>query len=339
MGWHEWFIAEGKYYNFRANWNGTVVQYGSTYSEYQADVVTRRALSVVEDAAADKVPFFLLLTPYGIHAPATPSPRYARGDEAAILDPVVSFDEADVTDKPSIIRALPTIEPAKLAAIQAYHQKRTRALRAVDDMVALLARTLAETGQLSRTFIVYTSDNGFHMGEHRIVRQKNTPYEESIRVPMIVRGPGVPAGKRVAALVINNDIAPSVAAMAGVEPPSFVDGRSFLPLLHRPDMPWRQSFLIERRETERHEMTDAAVFDGIRTKHWTYVEYGNGERELYDLERDPFQLDNRIGKVAPALVTALSSRLAELKNCAAEDCRVAEDLHVGESEPQLNSPE
>ena len=106
-------------------------------------------------------------------------------------------------------------------------------------------------------------------------------------MPVIVRGPGVPAGQRIAAMVLNNDLAPTFAAIAGIAPPDFVDGRSFLPLFEDPDRPWRQSFLIQRRELETHEITGPARFDAIRTDDQIYVEYGDGERELYDLEHDP----------------------------------------------------
>src|SRR5262249_29218429 len=114
--------------------------------------------------------------------------------------------------------------------------------------------------------------------------------------------------------------------------PSFVDGRSFLPLLREPAPNWRRSFAIERRQRETHELTGAAQFDGIRTQHWTYVEYGDGERELYDLRKDPYELVNVVQSADPILLTALSQRLAELVNCAGVSCRTIEDRQV---EPTL----
>jgi hypothetical protein len=143
---------------------------------------------------------------------------------------------------------------------------------------------------------------------------------------MILRGPGVPEGVKIKPLVLNNDLAPTFAAMAGITTPSFVDGRNFLPLLADPQQPWRQSFMTERRQRETHELTGTARFDAIRTSEWTYVEYGNGERELYDLLRDPFQVQNHIAKADPALVSTLSGRLAELASCAGSACRMLEDL-------------
>ena len=185
---------------------------------------------------------------------------------------------------------------------------------------------LDETGRLDDTYVVYTSDNGFHMGQHRLFIGKTTAYEEDIRVPMACAGPGVPAGQRLAQMVLNNDLAPTFAAIAGVEPPSFVDGRSFLELLTKPETPWRRSFLIERRQMETHELAGNAIIDGIRTARHTYVEYGTGERELYDLENDPFQPKNIAGTADPALLQAFAARLAELKNCAVDQLPDARGL-------------
>jgi N-acetylglucosamine-6-sulfatase len=166
------------------------------------------------------------------------------------------------------------------------------------------------------------------MGEHRMIAGKTTAYEEDIRVPAVVCGPGVPAGQRIHALVLNNDFAPTFAAIAGVAPPGFVDGRSFLPLFAKPNRPWRHSFLIQRRELETHEMTGAARFDAIRTADRLYVEYGDGDRELYDVRNDPYELDSRASRAEPLLSELLAARLAELLNCAGATCHEIEDLPV-----------
>jgi N-acetylglucosamine-6-sulfatase len=197
--------------------------------------------------------------------------------------------------------------------------------------------------------VIYSSDNGFHLGEHRLPAGKDFAYEEDIRVPAIVRGPGVPAGQRIEAMVLNSDFGPTFAEIAGIEAPDFVDGRSFLPLFDDQKQAWRESFLIERRQFEKQyvelaeqlgmtadEVDRSAQFDGIRTAAWTYVEYGTGERELYDLARDPHQLDNVVETADPALVAALAARLAELRTCAGAECRRLEDLApIDDASPQL----
>jgi arylsulfatase A-like enzyme len=140
-------------------------------------------------------------------------------------------------------------------------------------------------------------------------------------------------------MVLNSDFAPTFAEIAGIAAPDFVDGRSFLPLFGATEQAWRESFLIERRQFEAQyvelaerlgapvdELDQSAQFDGIRTAEWTYVEYGTGERELYDLARDPHQLDNVVETADPALVAALAARLAELRTCSGAECRRLEDL-------------
>ena len=131
-----------------------------------------------------------------------------------------SFDEPDVSDKPSYVADSRARGVADRRRSPPHNRERLRALRAVDDMVATIVAALKETGRLDDTYVVYTSDNGFHMGQHRLFVGKTTAYEEDIRVPFVMRGPGVPAGQRIEQLVLNNDLAPTFAAIAGVTPPS-----------------------------------------------------------------------------------------------------------------------
>jgi N-acetylglucosamine-6-sulfatase len=215
-------------------------------------------------------------------------------------------------------------------------------------MVESIVTVLKTADVLDHTYVIYSSDNGFHLGEHGLPAGKDFPYEEDIRVPMIVRGPGVPEGHTISAMVLNNDLAPTFAEIAGIDPPAFVDGRSFLPLLQGTEGGWRQSFLVQRRQFEVQYLEPAelsgmtadlidrsAAYDAIRTHAWTYVEYGTGERELYDLARDPHQLDNRFETADPALIAVLSDRLEALASCAAAACRRLEDLPVPGGSPLL----
>jgi N-acetylglucosamine-6-sulfatase len=329
-GWDEWYAGGDNWanYNYILNENGRIVRYGNRAEDYLTDVIARKGVRTIRQAVAAGQPFFLYLSTYTPHAPATWAPRHDGMFTDTPLPRPLSFDEPDVSDKPSIIRKLPPLSGPQINAMEEHYRRRLRSLQAVDDMVETVVRTLKETGQLQSTYIIYTSDNGFHMGEHRMIAGKTTAYEEDIRVPMIVRGPGVPAGQRIEAMVLNNDFAPTFAAIAGSAPPSFVDGRSFLPLFQSPDRPWRNSFLIQRRELETHEMTGAARFDAIRTADRLYVEYGDGDRELYNLRDDPLELESRAGNAAPLLSAILSARLAELLNCAGANCREIEDLPV-----------
>lgn len=328
-GWDEWYAVGGKFTNFdyTLNENGKVVAYGHEPADHLTDVLAGKAADTIRRTPKDR-PLFLYVAPYDPHSPAQAAPRHAGSFADEPLPMTPSFDEADVSDKPSYVADQPRLAEWQKEALTKHNRERLRALLAVDDLVAKVVGALEETGRLSDTYVVYTSDNGFHMGQHRLFIGKTTAYEEDIRVPMAIRGPGVRPGSQLGQIILNNDLAPTFAAMAGTPTPRFVDGRSFLELFAHPNRPWRRSFLIERRQMETHELAGKAILDGVRTARHTYVEYGTGEHELYDLQADPDQLDNIVGRAPPALVEAMASRLAELKNCAAEACRMLEDLPV-----------
>ena len=329
-GWDDWHVGSdnNSNYNYTLNENGRIVAYGESPADYMTDVLARKSVAIIERAAAAGEPFFLHISTYAPHSPSTWAPRHDGLFEDVALPRPPSFDEPDVSDKPAIVRELPPMTGPQIAAMEFHYRSRLRALQGVDDLVESVVGALRRAGVLDNTYIVYTSDNGHHMGEHRMIAGKTTAYEEDIRVPLIVRGPGVAAGARIEAIALNNDLAPTFAALAGIEPPTFVDGRSLLPLFEDPARPWRHSFLIQRRELETHEMTGGARFDAIRTDDWTYVQYGDGERELYNLTDDPYQLDSRIGRADPWFVELLATRLAELLNCAGGDCREIENRPV-----------
>jgi N-acetylglucosamine-6-sulfatase len=338
-GWSEWYggIAGAPYkdYNYDLNENGKTVHYGTAPQDYLTDVISSKAGDAIKRASQDGKPFMLYLAPFTPHSPANFAPRHANLFNDAKLPQTPSFNEADIGDKPTATKNNKLLNNKQIALMQALYVKRLKSLQAIDDMVENLVKTLEATKQLENTYIVYTSDNGFHMGEHRMMQGKNTAFEEDIRVPMIVRGPGVPAGKRLEAMALNIDLAPTFAEIAGVKTPDFVDGRSLLPLLssNNAPSPWRSSFMIERRggkdaqreEGDANEPQNALEFNAIRTPDWTYVEYGDGGRELYDLKRDPYQLENIAAKADPALVKALSVRLGQLAVCKAAACRQTED--------------
>jgi N-acetylglucosamine-6-sulfatase len=340
-GWDEWHVGGNAHasYDYVLNENGQAVRYGSRPEDYLNDVLTRKATGMIRDSAAADVPFFLYVLPYNPHSPSVAAPRHDGMFASAKLPRPPSFDEADVSDKPAFIRNLPPLSQKQIDYLEYEYRRRIASLQAIDDMVESIVATLRDTSQLDDTYVIYSSDNGFHMGQHRLIAGKDTPYDVDIRVPMVMRGPGVPAGGRIDAMVGNIDLAPTIAAITGAETPDFVDGRSFLPLLQDPEQPWREAFLIERRKLEEQlvrqskdsgltpeELDQTAVFNGMRTPDSVYVEYGTGERELYDLLADPFQLDNMIRDADPAFVALMAERLTALASCAADACRRLEDL-------------
>lgn len=175
---------------------------------------------------------------------------------------------------------------------------------------------------MDNTYIVFTTDNGYHMGEHRLEAGRYMPYKEDANFPLILRGPGVAEGVTRDELVLNTDFAPTVADLAGAQAPGFVDGRSFAPLLETGKVPWRDAALMEGFPLYKF---GRPAFSGVWTGEgdW-YVEYEGGERELYDVAADPYQLENLAG-TRPEAEAALSARLETLKTCARNSCRVAED--------------
>ena len=345
-GWTDWYAGgtdahEG--YDYKLNENGRIVAYGTEPDDYANDVLTRRAVEVIRRSTAAKEPFFLYVSTFTPHSPAAAAPRHLQLFRDAQLPRPPAFDEADVSDKPAVIRSFPHLEGHALAWLEDEYRRRLRSLQAVDDMVETIVGTLEAAGVLDQTYLIYTSDNGFHMGEHRMIAGKDTGYEEDIRVPMVMRGPGVAQGAHLDAMALNIDLAPTFADMAGISTPDFVDGRSFLPLLADPGHAWRRSFLIERRQlegqyielAEQHGMTRDqldrhAYIEGLRTPEWAYMEYGSGACELYNVVDDPYQLDNLIETADPALKAALAVRLSQLARCTGAACRDVEDQPLGD---------
>ena len=369
-GWDEWYGVAGNYTSTDLNENGRIVSYDpeqyhldDVLADKAVDFVGSRGRGGPPSFFKPEAPFFMWLGTTAPHAPADPAPRH----EDALADVSVprppSFDEGDVSDKPAWIADNPELNPDQIARTEELYRKRLQSMLAVDDMIGRLVDALRESGELENTYIVFTSDNGFHLGAHRLTAGKWTAYEEDIRVPMIVRGPGVPEGRTLDHLVLNNDLAPTFAELAGAETPSFVDGRSLAPLLT--DTPpatqdWRQAFLVEAvaeavdipesvddteliplltgdtqppEDQRRSSPLDEAPLQNagrpglqaVRTEDHLYVEYETGESELYDLEEDPYQLENTYEDAGLGDLWRYEGWLEALRDCAGEDCRAAED--------------
>ena len=216
----------------------------------------------------------------------------------------------------------------EIDGMRAHNRERLESLQAVDEMVANLVDTLKAQGKMRNTYIFFTSDNGYHIGQHRLGMSKRTAYEEDIKVPLMVRGPGVPAGRALNHQVLNNDLAPTFARLAGVTPPAFVDGKSMVPLLDSstPTVSnWRKGILTENWQTNAVGGTsDAPTYKALRTKGFSWVRYVNGERELYDMRNDPYQLNARDPSKNRSLVRRYNDRLDKLATCAGAECRAAE---------------
>ncbi|HEX7248181.1 MAG TPA: sulfatase [Actinomycetota bacterium] len=305
-GWSRWqAFVHSQYVDYSLTHDGTIVRYGDEPADYATTVLGDAAEEFIRQADA---PFFVEFAPPAPHAPAVVEAQYAK--QFADLPPwrPPSFNEASVEDKPAYMRALPPLTPDRIAALDWRRRLQLESLLSVDREVGDLLTALQETGHLDDTIVIYTSDNGVMLGEHRWDK-KEVPYEESIRVPLIVRDDSLAVGPSVDDhLVLNIDIAPTIAERAGVDVET--DGVSLMPLLRRDaSVPWRTRFLVEHLERTNPVPTYCA----IRTEQHVLVEYVTGERELYDLVADPYQLENVAGTPATAdLQRALSRDLAVL---------------------------
>ena len=344
-GWDEWDVAinfEGyNEFNYHLNENGKIVAYGHSEEDYLTDVLSRKAQAFIHQAAEKQKPFFLHLSPFAPHYPATPAPRHQDLFPGVKAPRTTSFDEENGAEKPAYLRAQPRLTQSQIATMDEHYRKRIQSLQAVDDLVEEIVKTLKDTGEFSHTYIVFTSDNGFHLGQHRLREGKQTAYEEDIHVPLIVRGPGVPARHAVPHLALETDLAPTFAEWASLKPPSFVDGRSLAPLLARrpPSLEqWRQGVLIEHypgtepfmatSEKRLFQFTQnprLTAYKAVRSNHYLYVEYQSGEREFYDLRNDSDELNNIAKKADPALVLRLSAWIYDAAQCSGAGCRAAED--------------
>jgi N-acetylglucosamine-6-sulfatase len=329
VGWDEWYGVVGETH---LNQNGQLVTYeGDTYLD---DALSGLAQDFVRRQERKDAPFFMYLSVHAPHAPAKPALRYEKLYEDLHAPRTPSFDEADVSDKPGWVRKL-TLSSAEKKHMDGLYRKRLRTLAGVGETIGGLLRTLEQTGKLDNTYIVFTSDNGYHMGQHRLGIGKEAAYEEDIRVPLIIRGPGVPAGTSSDEMVLNNDFAPTFADLAGLPPPDSVDGRSFAALLDtrqgNDPASWRTAFEVRKWDTMKDDPSYKAVtsippYRAVRTQRYLFVEYENGEHELYDLEKDPYELRNLYRSADPDLIAELDSRLQALGDCAGEGCRAAENV-------------
>lgn len=319
------FHQPPKYYsytltNYINGVKGTAVSYGSTTAEYSTDVLADKAVDYINATEAnDDQPFFLEFTPYASHKPFTPAKRHrnAFADIAPYRPP--SFNEQDVSDKPSWVKSLPVMTTNQIATLDKNRKNILRSLLAVDEAVEKIKNTLVARGELENTVIIFLGgDNGYHWGEHRIQAGKNSPYEESIRNMTIVFDGRNQIPQVNSSVVLNIDLAPTIMELAGEPIPATVDGNSFVPLLTNQAVTWRPDFLIENFGTNV-----AGKFKGVRSSdNKVYIEYPNGEKELYDLNIDPYQLVNIVTDPAQAsLISAMQVRLQQLVTCQQATCQ------------------
>jgi N-acetylglucosamine-6-sulfatase len=336
-GWTDWVglphSAAFNYVTWKAFDHGVLKSYPDAQhpGEYLTDFETRRGVELIDEASPGDTPFFLALWYTAPHRgaprdpddpsrPGTPSPAPRHRDAyASVRMPRhPNFNEKSMYDKPQVVADRRRLSPEFVAGIEENWRQEIESLMAVDEGVAQIVEALRRNGELENTLIVFLSDNGFMHGEHRALAEKVLPYEESIRVPMVMRGPGVPRTRVDRRLVGNMDVTSTILDATDVLPGRVQDGRSLLELLADPGAEWGRDILIENG----NGANGVPAYRGIRTYRFLYVEHRTtGEYELYDLQKDPYQLQSLDGHEEYAKVQRdLALRLRELVHCSGAAC-------------------
>ena len=327
-GWTDWAASARAYqgFDYTLNVNGTPRQYGEQPEDYMTDVLAERGERFLDESLVDTRPFFLELSTFTPHLPAVPAPRHVGLFPKLRVPRGPAFNRA-VTDAPLWLATRSRMSRTTIDEVDSRYRNRLRSLVSIDEMVGRVRQRLEALGMTDRTLFVFSSDNGFHMGERRLLPGKTTAFDEDIRVPLIAVGPGVPAGFTVDALTQNTDLAPTFETLAGQGPSSFADGRSLVPLLRGQPAPadWRVGALVEHSFEAKAAAKDPdaqsknagkpPTYFALRTHRGTYVEYRTGEREFYDSATDPAQVRNAYAGLTATEKRDLNGALRSLVTC------------------------
>jgi len=347
-----------RYFDMTLNVNGTLEPH---QGEYSTRMLGDQSVDLIQSYAGSSDPFFLwasYLAPHHggpreaddprevlrndgkttqIVTPAVPDSARGRFD-AELARPLGFPTERDVSDKPTFIRTLPQINKAERQAMLEAARQRAESLSVLDAEVASTIAALRDTGELGNTIVMLTSDNGYFQGEHRMRQGKTLPYEASLRTPLVMRGPGIPAGVTRPAPFLSIDFAPTILQAAGASLPGSIDGQGRLGVARNGGGGWGRPVLTESGPRETVAMASEtgtklrvpapkaaagrAYSTGVRTENFLYVEHQSGEVELYDMRVDPGQLSNVAGTGSYAgEQRRLARTLRDLRHCAGAECR------------------
>ena len=373
-GWDDWqaLLDPGAYStrNYTMNLNSTMVNFGALATStgadlYQTDVLTALSIGTIRRAAIQTKPLFMMVTPtvwnreilpvYNVCAdptdtgpfggnfwgvsqqPATRHLNTVYGDSLNFPLPMPpSFNEDDVSDKPDWLQANPRLGADDVDCLTKRYWRKLEAMRAIDDMIGAVMGELQADGMLGRTLVMFTSDNGLVDGQHRFP-EKTSAYEEAIHVPLWIRTPLNTVPRTIGRLVLNSDLAPTIAQLGFALPTITVDGRSLVPLMQNPDYsPWRNIGLFEYKaegSQTNDRFTGPPDYVALRTGGATprlYVKYPTVTTgftgELYDLSLDPFELQNLFGDPArQAERDRLDVWMGLMKTCRGAGCWLYEN--------------
>jgi arylsulfatase A-like enzyme len=334
---------------------------------YETDMLSNLATQELRETSPEQ-PFYLQLdytAPHGdFRKPAgpEPAPRHYDWFKGAAMphNRGQGFDEGNVSDKPSFIREAPYLSLSDIHTYRVYYDKALESLRSIDDGVKQVIDTIGGLHRLRNTYVIFTSDNGFFYGEHRLIGGKFLAYEPATHVPFLIRGPHIRAGTESGELVGNIDVAPTILELAEVEPDKSIDGRSMTPFFNEPELRTLRPYLFESfvetddveeagaiaepgdqsgrtspRKRRRIEATltknpgaSASIlappkdYEGIRLGPWKYIAWPDGEKELYNIERDPDELNNlvRIPNYFPIRNFLHRELIERLEDCVGRGC-------------------
>jgi len=335
-GWDDWNPTVGgvyRYHDFTVRQNRRL----RSVKAYQTDFFTDLAVQRIRGAAKRRAPFFLWQSYVAPHTACPPvretrtcwsppkaAPRHSRmflnAQPPSKRSRAYNEEDSTFSDKPFPLRDTALLTRLETRKIVQLHRRRLQSLQAVDDGVARMLRALKRAGELNNTLVIFTSDNGYLLGEHRYTG-KVLPYEPALKVPLLMRGPRIPRGvvrNRIGTIV---DVAPTIVAAAGARPRRLMDGHSLLPVARRGAPSW-ETLLIQAGPYRLRDQPYGWLYRGVRTPRYTYARYlFSSEDELYDRRNDPAQLHNLAGDPRyTRILTALRNRTDTLKGCAGQRC-------------------
>jgi len=345
LGWTQWDVTDNGYpeYGYTLNEDGVHDPHAHTPADYLTDVLSGLGQAFVSKKSPE--PFLLEVASFAPHAPYTPAPRHSTLFPNLTAPETAAFNYRPTASDPAWLKDIPALTPQQITGpggLDEVFRKRAQAVQAVDEMIGALEAKLKATGHDKDTYLFFTSDNGYHIGERSMLPGKQTAFDTDIHVPLIVTGPGVPAGVVVDQMAQNIDLCPTFSEIAETPPPATVNGHSLLQLLHGQTVgTWRNAVLVEHHGPtaasagpDNEPMSAAAptkitppTYDALRTATALYVEYATGETEYHDRAADPFELQNTAASLSAAEVAKLHDAIAAIKTCkTADGCWAAQQL-------------
>jgi len=310
--------------------------------DYSMDVNGNMAKRFVAKSAGSRKPFFLYYSTPGPHAedtnhlqglrPGAPDPdprppkRYEHAFDHVDLPKPPSFNEEDVSDKASNVKNLPAMGEEQIQRVTDSYRGRLGTVKSIDDQVGKIVRTLKKKGEFRNTLIIVTSDNGYLQGEHRLAASKFMPFENALRIPLIMRGPGIKANRKISRPSLDVDLTATILAAAKAKPGRVLDGISLLAAAKGKKKLPRRDIPMEAERPLFKFTTPLTAFDvpfyGVKTGRYKYINWSFGEKELYDMKKDPHELENVANDPAMAGVVAkLEKRAQQLSRCKGASCR------------------